>query len=270
MICGDDAGTGRAPAPRTDGQVGPGGAGPLAALLTQACRTVLDGQVSAVGAALASAGRTLLTAGDDGQPQPVVQTAAAAVPACRARHIPLADIRGWPLYSVESARITLRLAIPAPAGPDGVLCSTVPAPDATRTMTATIRLSTRPGPRPLVDDLVAAALTPTPPSIDSDRLPLPAQRAVTAWRHLPSLYHWAQRLSDEAPDHPATTAAVQAAEDLATAVCSWCAGGPPVDPHLVARAPHPENLDAEAPPALVTLATTVAQLHRSLGTPDRV
>lgn len=270
MICGDDAGTGRAPALRTDGHVGPGGAGPLAALLAQACRTVLDGQVSAVGAALASAARALLTAGDDGHPRPVVQWAAAAVPACRARHIALADIRGWPLYSVESARITLRLAIPAPPGPDGVLRTTVPAPDAASTLTATIRLSTRPGSQPLADDLVAAALTPVPPSVDSHRFSAPAQRAVAAWRHLPGLYHSAQRLSDEAPGHPATNAAVQAAEDLAAAVCSWCAGGPPVDPRLVARVPQPENLDLEAPPALVTLATTVAQLHRSLGTPDRV
>ncbi|MFI8483953.1 hypothetical protein [Streptomyces rubrogriseus] len=269
MTGADDADTGQEPARHSEHEKSPGQPAPLAALLAQACHTVLDGQVSAVSAALASAARTLLAAGDDGQPQPVVQMAAAAGTMRSARHIALADLYGWPLYSVESAHITLRLAMPAPARPDGVLCSTVPAPDATRTMTATIRLSTRPGPRPLVDDLVAAALTPTPPSGDSDRLPLPAQRAVAAWRHLPSLYRSAQRLSDEAPDHPATNAAVQAAEDLATAVCSWCAGGPPVDPRLVARAPQPENLDSEAPPALVTLATTVAQLHRSLGTPDR-
>ncbi|MFC7895395.1 hypothetical protein [Streptomyces sp. NPDC057381] len=231
---------------------------------------MLDGQVSAVGAALASAARTLLTAGDDSQPQPVVQMAATTVPARRSRHIALADLHGWPLYYVESARITLRLAVPAPPGPDGVLRTTVPTANTDKTMTATIRLTTRPGPRPLAVDLVAAALAPAPPRVESNRPPTPAQQAVAAWRHLPGLYHWAQRLSDEAPDHPATTAAVQAAEDLATAVCSWCAGGPPVDPRLIARAPQPENLDLEAPPALVTLATTVAQLHRSLGTPDRV
>ncbi|MEV7447962.1 hypothetical protein [Streptomyces nigra] len=269
MTGADDADTGQEPARLSEHEKGPGQA-PLAALLAQACHTVLDGQVSAVSAALASAARTLLTVGDDGQPQPVVQMAAAAGTMRSARHIALADLHGWPLCSVESARITMRLAIPAPVGPDGVLCSTVPAPDSTRIMTATIRLSTRPGPRPLVDDLVAAALAPTPPSVDSDRLPLLAQRAAAAWRHLPGLYHFAGRLLAEAPDHSDTTAVVQAVEDLAAAVCTWCAGGPPVDPHLAARAPQSENLDLGAPPALVTLATTVAQLHRSLGTPDRV
>ncbi|MFA0845673.1 MULTISPECIES: hypothetical protein [Streptomyces] len=266
MTGADDADTGQEPARRSEHGKGPGQAAPLAALLAQSCHTVLDGQVSAVSAALASAARTLLTAGDDGQPQPVVQMAAAAVPARSARHIALADLHGWPLYSVESARITLRLAIPAPAGPDEVLCSTVPAPDATRIMTATIRLSTRPGPRPLVDDLVAAALAPTPPSVDSDRLPSPAQRAIAAWRHLPALYRWASQLSDEAPDHPAATAAVQAAEDLAAAVCTWCAGGPPVDTRLITRAPHPETLDPNAPPALTPLALTVSEIRHVLTT----
>ncbi|MFF0437520.1 hypothetical protein ACFYU9_35570 [Streptomyces sp. NPDC004327] len=273
MTGADDTDTGQEPARRCENEKSPGQAAPLAALLAQACHTVLDGQVSAVGAALASAARTLLTAGDDGQPQPVVQMAAAAVPARSARHIALADLYGWPLYSVESAHITLRLAIPAPAGSDGVLCSTVPAPDATGIMTATIRLSTRPGPRPLVDDLVAAALAPTPPSADSDRLPLPAQRAVAAWRHLPGLYHFAGRLLAEAPDHWDATAVVQAVEDLAAAVCTWCAGGPPVDPHLVAHAAPLEILGPDAPhprpPALIALAAVVSKLGRALGTPDR-
>ncbi|MEV6881299.1 hypothetical protein [Streptomyces sp. NPDC051135] len=119
----DDVGTGRAPVLPTEGVDGPAQAGPLAALLAQACRTVLDGHVAAVGAGLASAARTLLTAGDDGQPQPVVQMAAAAGTMRSARHIALADLHGWPLYSIESARITLRVTIPAPAGPDGVLCT---------------------------------------------------------------------------------------------------------------------------------------------------
>ncbi|WP_164419413.1 hypothetical protein [Streptomyces salinarius] len=272
MTCADNTGNGRAPSLPADGEGSPGQGGPLAALLAQACHTVLDGQVRAVSAALASAARTLLTAGDDGQPQPVVQMAAAAGTMRSARHIALADLDGWPLYSVESARITLRLAIPAPAGPDGVLCSTVPAPDATRIMTATIRLSTRPGSRPLVDDLVAAALAPTPPSVDSDRLPLPAQRAITAWRHLPGLYHFAGRLLAEAPDHVDATAVVQAVEDLAAAVCTWCAGGPPVDPHLVTHAAPLEILGPDAahprPPALIALAAVVSKLGRALGTPD--
>ncbi|MGZ0202602.1 hypothetical protein ACNFR7_20765 [Streptomyces sp. RM1] len=274
MTGADDADTGQEPARRSENGKSPGQAAPLAALLAQGCHTVLDAQVSAVGAALASAARTLLTVGDDGQPKPVVQMAAAAVPARSARHIALADLHGWPLYSVESARITLRLAIPAPAGPDGVLCSTVPAPDATRIMTVTIRLSTRPGPRPLVDDLVAAALAPTPPSVDSDPLPLPAQRAVAAWRHLPGLYHCAGRLLAEAPDHLDATAVVQAVEDLAAAVCTWCAGGPPVDPRLVAHAAPLEILGPDAPhprpPALIALAAVVSKLGRALGTPDRV
>ncbi|POX36232.1 hypothetical protein C3486_34655 [Streptomyces sp. Ru73] len=270
MTSADDADTGRAPALRAEGEEGPAQSASLAALLAQACRAVLDGQVSAVGAALASAARTLLTAGDDGHPQPVVQMAAAAGTVRNARHIALADLHGWPLYSVESARITLHLAIPAPPGADGVLHLAIPTTAATKTMTATIRLSTRPGPRPLAEDLAAAALVPAPPSVDSDRFSAPARQAVAAWRHLPSLYRCAERLLAETPGHPATTAAVQASEDLAAAVCTWCAGGPPVDPRLVARAPHPENLDLEAPPALVALAATVSELHRSLGTPDRV
>nr|WP_127892837.1 hypothetical protein [Streptomyces sp. S10(2018)] len=270
MTSTDGASTGRASALRAEGGKGPAQAAPLAVLLTQACRTVLDGQVHAVAAGLASAARTLLTADDDGRPQPVVQMAAAAGTMRSARHIALADLHGWPLYSVETARITLHLTLPAPPGPDGVPHTAVPTAAAAATMTVTIRLSTRPGPRPLADDLAAAALTPAPPSVDSDRFPTAARRAVAAWRHLPSLYHCARRLFAEAPDHPATPAAVQAAEDLAAAVCTWCAGGPPVDPRLVALAPPPENLDSEAPPALVTLAATVAHLHRCLGTPERV
>ncbi|MFI1654851.1 hypothetical protein ACH4ZU_07940 [Streptomyces sp. NPDC020472] len=246
----------------------PGHPGPLAALLTQACRTVLDGQVGAVSAGLVSAARTLLTCGDDGRPQPVAQTAAAAVPAGRTRHIALADLSGWPLYSIESARITLHLTIPTPPGPDGVLHPAIPTTTATKTMTATIRLTTQPRRRPLADDLVAAALTPAPPAVDSDRFSAPAQRAVATWRHLPNLYHCAERLSAEAPDHPTTTAAVQAVEDLAEAVCTWCAGGPPVEARLFARAPHPEHLDPDAPSALPALAAAVSELRRALGTPS--
>ncbi|MET9935114.1 MULTISPECIES: hypothetical protein [unclassified Streptomyces] len=261
----DDAGTERTPALR----MGSGHADPLAELLTQACHTVLDGHIGVVGAALAGATQTLLTAGDDGQPQPVVQMAASAAPACRARHIALADIRGWSPYYVESARITLRLTIPAPPGPDGVLRTTPATADAASTMTATIRLSTRPGPPLLADDLIAAALAPAPPSLDNDRFSAPARQAITAWRHLPNLYRCTGQLSDEATDHPATTTALQAAENLAAAVCTWCAGGPPVDTRLLIHAPHPENLDPDAPPALVALATTVTELHHALHSPER-
>ncbi|WP_156722036.1 hypothetical protein [Streptomyces apocyni] len=270
MTCADDAGTGRAPALRAEGEEGPGQATPLAALLAQACHTVLDGHVDAVGAGLASTARTLLTADDDGHPQPVAQTAAAAGPGRSTRHIALADLCGWPLYSVESARITLHLTIPAPPGPDGVLRPAIPTSTATRTMTATIRLTARPGPRPLADDLVAAALTPAPPTADSGGFSASAQRAIAAWRHLPNLYRCVEQLTAQAPGHPAATAAVRAVEDLATAVCTWCAGGPPVDTRLTARAPHPETLDPNAPPALTALAAAVSKLRHALGTPERV
>jgi hypothetical protein len=171
--------------------------------------------------------------------------------------VALADIRGWPLHYVESTCITLRLAIPAPPGPDGALRATATTADAVSTMTATIRLSTRPSPRPLADDLVEAAFAPARFITDSDRLPAPAGRAVAAWRQLPSLYRGAARLSAEALDHPSATAAVRAVENLTEAVCRWCAGGPPVDPRLIADAPHPEILGPDAPPALITLAATV-------------
>ncbi|MER7728162.1 hypothetical protein [Streptomyces sp. NPDC096323] len=251
---------------RAEGEQGPAQVAPLAALLAGACRTVLDGQVMAVGAGLAYAARNLLTSGDDGRPQPVAQIAAVAGPV-RNRHIALADLCGWPLYSVESASITLRLATPAP-GPDGILHPFIPATTANATMTATIQLTTRPGPRPLADDLVAAALTPTPPTTDSDRYPAPARRAVAAWRHLPRLYRLAERLTSEAPDHPATPGAVRAVEDLAAAVCRWCAGGPPVGTRLIADAPHAEGLGPNPPPALSALADQVSKLDRALSTPD--
>ncbi|MFH8443272.1 hypothetical protein ACH4D3_18805 [Streptomyces sp. NPDC018026] len=267
MSCMDGGGPGRASAPRAEGGECPRQATPLAALLAQACRTVLDGQVGAVGTGLASAARTLLTCDDEGRPQPVAQTAAATGPARSTRHIALADLCGWPLYSVETARITLHLTMPAPPGPDGVAHTAVPA-TATATMTVTIRLSTRPGRRSLADDLAAAALTPAPPSVDGDRLTAAARRAVAAWRHLPGLYRSARRVSDEAPDHPATTTTVQTAEDLATAVCTWCAGGPPVDTRLLARAPRPDALDPDAPPALIALATTVSRLRDALAPPE--
>ncbi|MDX2591389.1 hypothetical protein PV343_03670 [Streptomyces sp. WI03-4A] len=245
------------PALRTESEQVPSQATPLTALLAQACHTVLDGHISAVGAGLASAAHTLLTCDDDGRPQPVAQTAAAG-PARRTRHIALADLRGWPLYSVESARLTLHLTIPAPPGPDNVLHPAIPTSTATATMTATIRLSTRPGPPPLADELVAAALTPAPPT--TDRTSAPARRAVAAFRHLPSLYRSIERLNTQAPGHRAATASVRAAQDLAAAVCTWCAGGPPVDPRLITHAPHPENLDPNAPPALIALATAVSKL----------
>ncbi|MFH9263928.1 hypothetical protein ACH4KN_06630 [Streptomyces sp. NPDC017546] len=270
MTCASDTGTGRAPALRAEGEEGPGQAAPLAALLAQACRTVLDGQVGAVGAGLVSAARHLLTSDDDGHPQPVAHMAAAVGPARSALHIALADLLGWPLYNVESARITFQLTIPAPPGPDGVLRPTVAATTATATMTATVHLTTRPGPSPLADDLVAAALTRVPSATDSDRYSAPAQRAVAAWRYLPSLYRRAEQLSAEAPGHPATAEAVRAVEDLAAAVCTWCAGGPTVDPRLVARAPRPDSLGPDAPPALTVLATSVSGLCRVLGTPEDV
>ncbi|MFH8533267.1 hypothetical protein ACH4GE_33145 [Streptomyces tendae] len=266
MSCADDVGTGRAPVLPTKGVDGP--AGPLAALLAQVCHTVLDGHVAAVGAGLASTARTLFTASEDGRPRPVAQTAAAAVPGRSTRHIALADLSGWPLYDVESARITLHLAIPAPPGPDGVLRPALPASAAPKTMTATIRLSTRPHPRPLADEVVAAALLPAPPTVDGARLPAPAQRAIAAWRHLPALYRRAGQLTVQAPGHPAVPTAVRAAESLAAAVCTWCAGGPPVDPRLITRAPRPETLDPNAPPALTTLALTVSKIRHALTTPE--
>ncbi|MGA4980314.1 hypothetical protein [Streptomyces cinereoruber] len=226
---------------------------------------MLDGQIMAMSAGLESAARTLLTCDDDGRPQPVAQLAAAG-PAHRARHVALADLCGWPLYGVESARIVLHLTTPMSTGPDDVLRCAIAATTATATMTAVIRLSTRPGPRPLADDLVAAALTPAPPTVDSDRLSAPARRAVTAWRHLPSLYRGIDQMSAQAPGH----AAIRAVEDLAEAVCTWCAGGPPVKARLITDAPRPETLDPDAPPALVALAAAVARLHRCLGTPERV
>ncbi|CAL9673410.1 hypothetical protein [Streptomyces sp. enrichment culture] len=270
MTCADNADASLAPPLRAEAEGGPAQAGPLATLLAQVCRTVLDGHVSAVGAGLGSAARNLLTVDEDGHPQPVAQTAAAAVPGRSTRHIALADLSGCPLYDVESARITLHLTIPAPPGPDGVLRPAIPASAATKTMTATIRLSTRPHPRPLADELVAAALIPATPAVDGARPAAPAQRAIAAFRHLPSLYRCVEQLTAHTPGHPAVPAAVRAAESLAAAVCTWCAGGPPVDLRLVARAPHPANLDLEAPPALVALAATVSELGRSLDAPERV
>lgn len=235
---------------------------PMAALLAQACRTVLDGQIHAASAALMSAARTLLTSDDTGRPRPATQMTTAAGPGPTIRHIALADLCGWPFHHVESARIVLHLTTPAPPGPDGILRSAIAATTTTATMTVTIQLSARPGPRHLADDLVAAALTPAPPLTDDDRLPTPAARAVAAWRHLPTLYHGAQRLSAEAPDH----SALRAVEELADAVCRWCAGGPPVEARLIENAPHPESLEPHAPPALTVLATAVSQLHRALRT----
>ncbi|MFC8088361.1 hypothetical protein [Streptomyces sp. NPDC057340] len=268
MTCADNADASLAPPLRAEAEGGPAQAGPLATLLAQVCRTVLDGHVSAVGAGLASAARNLLTVDDDGHPQPVAQTAAAAVPGRSTRHIALADLSGWPVYDVESARITLHLTIPAPPGPDGVLRPAIPASAATKTMTATIRLSTRPHPRPLADELAAAALIPAPPAVDGARLPAPAQRAIAAWRHLPSLYRCVEQLTAQAPGHPAVPAAARAAENLAAAVCTWCAGGPPVHPRLITRAPRPETLDRNASPALTTLALAVSKVRHALTTPE--
>ncbi|MFH8343082.1 hypothetical protein [Streptomyces sp. AM6-12] len=259
----EDAGMGRTPASRGEGEGGEGQPLLLAALLIQACRTVLDGQIMAVSAGLQSAARNLLTCDDDGRPQPVAHLAAAG-PVRKARHVALADLCGWPLYGVESARIVLHLTTPMPPGPDGVLRCAIAATTATATMTATIRLSTRPGPRSLADELVAAALTSAPPTIDSDRLSATARRAVTAWRHLPSLYRGIDQMSAEAPGH----AAIRAVEDLAEAVCTWCAGGPPVEVRLLAAAPRPETLDPDASPTLIALATAVARLCSVLGTTD--
>ncbi|AVH99338.1 hypothetical protein C5L38_33495 [Streptomyces sp. WAC00288] len=257
----EDADMGRTPASHGEEEKDEGRSLPLATLLIQACRTVLDGQIMAMSAGLESAARTLLTCDDDGRPQPAAQLAAAG-PAHRARHVALADLCGWPLYSVESARIVLHLTTPMPPGPDGVLRCTIATTTATATMTATIHLSTRPNPRPLADDLAAAALTPAPPTIDSDRLSATARRAVTAWRHLPSLYRGIDQMSAEAPGHTA----IRAVEDLADAVCTWCAGGPPVKPRLITDAPRPETLDPDAPPTLIALATTVARLRSALST----
>ncbi|MFJ7150859.1 hypothetical protein ACIQVT_22075 [Streptomyces sp. NPDC100445] len=264
----DEACSGRAPALREQGAHGAGQAAPLAALLAQVCRTVLDGQVDAMAAGLAYAARNLLTSGDEGRPQPVAQIAAVAGPV-RNRHIALADLCGWPLYSVESALITVHLTTPT-AGVDGVLHSPFAATAAAATMTVTFRLATRPGPRPLTDDLVAAALTPTPPTTDSDRFPAPARRAIGAWRHLPHLYRLAEQLAAQAPDHPATPRAVRAVEDLAAAVCRWCAGGPPVGTRLIEQAPQPGSLDPDAPPALSALADQVSKLRGALSAPERV
>ncbi|MGW0932257.1 hypothetical protein [Streptomyces sp. NPDC002644] len=261
----EDAGMARTPASRVEGEEGEGRPLPLAALLIQACRTVLEGQIMAVSAGLESAARTLLTCDDDGRPQPVAHLAAAG-PVGRARHVALADLCGWPLYGVESARIVLHLTALVPPGPDGVLRCAIATTTATATMTATVHLSTRPGPRPLADELVAAALTPAPPTIDSDRLSATAFRAVAAWRHLPSLYRGIDRMSAEAPGH----AAIRAVEDLAEAVCTWCAGGPPVEAQLIADAPHPETLERDAPPALTALAATVARIRSALSSgPER-
>ncbi|MFC8715580.1 hypothetical protein ACFUCQ_37595 [Streptomyces sp. NPDC057197] len=257
---------GRAPVLCPKEEEGPGQTVPIAALLAQACRTVLDGQVHAVSAGLVSAARTLLTSDDNGRPHPTAQMATAAGPGPSVRHLALADLCGWPFYHVESARIVLHLTTPAPPGPDGILRSAIAATTTTATMTVTIRLSARPGPRRLADELVAAALIPAPPITDSDRLPSPAGRAVAAWRHLPSLYRGAQRLSAEAPGH----LALRAVEELAEAVCRWCAGGSPVEAQLIAGAPHPETLEPNAPPALITLAATVSELQRALSVTDHL
>ncbi|MGW8992772.1 hypothetical protein ACWGRF_22965 [Streptomyces zhihengii] len=254
------ASSGQAPVLCPKEEAGTGKTPPIAALLAQACRTVLDGQIHAVSAGLVSAARTLLTSDGTGRSQPATQMAAAAGPTIR--HIALADLCGWPFYHVESARIVLHLTTPAPPGPDGILRSTIAATTTTATMTVTIRLSARPSPRRLADDLVAAALIPAPPLTDNDRLPAPAGRAVAAWKHLPSLYRGAQRLSAEAPDH----FALRAVDELADAVCRWCAGGPPVPAQLLADAPHPETLEPHAPPALTALAAAVSELDRALST----